>query len=91
MMREVNEEHLLNYETDSEEDPDGSESGNENDDVLGRKMQSQKDELIMNDTWGKKRKSYHQVGSEEDDSEAEEDQLNEAKRLQAIRSRKLAK
>ena len=46
----------------------------------------------MNDTWGKKKKAYYQASSEEDDSEAEDlDQLNEAKRLQEIRGRKLAK
>ena len=55
-------------------------------------MQKQKNELLMNDTWGKKKKAYYQDSSEEDESEAEEmDQLNEARRLQEIRGRKLAK
>ena len=87
MMREVNKDNVLNYETDSDDDFEGQDS-----EELGQKMQAQKEALRMNDTWGKNKKSYYQASSEEDESEAEEqDQLNEARRLQEIRSRKLAK
>ena len=64
-IREVNKDHLLNYESDDSGEDDES-------DDLGKKMQSQKEER-MNDTWGKHKKSYYQASSEEDGSELEED------------------
>ena len=73
---EVNKDNVLNYESDSED-----EQGDSSED-LGAKLQTQKEELRMNDTWGKKKKAYYQASSEEDSSQDEEqDQLNEAKRL----------
>lgn len=46
----------------------------------------------MNTTWGDKKKSYYNDGNESlNSSEAEEDQLQEAARLQDIRRKKLAK
>ena len=85
-IREVNKDHLLNYESD-----DSDEDAEDSDD-LSKNMQAQKEKALRpNDTWGKNKKGYYQASSEEDGSEEEEDQLNEAKRLQEIRSKKLAK
>ena len=86
-IRQANAENLLNYESD-----DSDDAGDDSDD-LGGHMQAQKEAAQRpNDTWGKNKKGYYQASSEEDGSQSEEeDQLNEAKRLQEIRSKKLAK
>jgi hypothetical protein len=85
--RQANPENLLNYESDDSDDADDAS------DDLGGHMQAQKEAAQRpNDTWGKHKKGYYQASSEEDGSQSEdEDQLNEAKRLQEIRSKKLAK
>ena len=85
-VREVDKDHILNYQSDSSDGSDGEESS------LDAKMEKQKQALRMNDTWGKTKKSYYKnkEDSNEDES-SDEDQAIEAERLQRIRREKLAR
>lgn len=49
---EVNKDNLLNYESDDSDD-DVEVNGIDNDsDDFGQKLKKQKQEFLMNDTWG---------------------------------------
>jgi hypothetical protein len=85
--REVNRANVLNYASDdSSEDEDRADDLGESSDAGDGKRD--------NVAWGKNKKSYYGKGEESsgmDSSEAEEDQLQEAARLQEIRRKKLAR
>lgn len=55
--REVNREHLLNYESD-DSDSDENE-GEDSDDDFGKGIKKQKEELVMNDAWGSKKRNFY--------------------------------
>lgn len=56
--REVNKEHLLNYESDdSDSDVQGLDS-DDNDD-FGRGLKKQKEDLVMNEAWGSKKRNFY--------------------------------
>lgn len=76
-MREVDSKNVLNYQTDSDEDGDGSS------DDLGANLAKQKEELQMADgAWGKKKKNYYKDDSDSDEGSEDEAELaTEAMRL----------
>ena len=83
----VDKANVLNYASDS--DSADSLVDGIDDDELGANIAKQRDDLIANDTWGKKKKSYYKdASSEDDDSENEEDIEAEAERLKKIRDAK---
>ncbi len=85
-VREVDKDHILNYQSDSSDQSDGEESS------LDAKMEKQKAALRMNDAWGKNKKSYYKNKEDSDEDESsDEDQAIEAERLQKIRREKLAR
>jgi hypothetical protein len=85
-VREVDKDHILNYQSDSSDQSDGEESS------LDAKMEKQKASLRMNDAWGKNKKSYYKNKEDSDEDESsDEDQAIEAERLQKIRREKLAR
>lgn len=49
-VREVNKEHLLNYESD-----DSDEAIEESSQEFANKVRKEKEELTANDTWGRKK------------------------------------
>jgi len=52
---EINKEHILNYESD-----DSSDGMNDSDeDDLDKGLAKQKEDLIMNDTWGSKKRNFY--------------------------------
>jgi hypothetical protein len=55
--REVNREHLLNYESD-ESDSDVYE-GADSDDDFGKGLSKQKEDLVMNEAWGSKKRNFY--------------------------------
>ena len=70
---EVDRKNILNYESDSSDENEGISD----EDSLDAKMQKQKEDLKMNDTWGKTKKSYYKNKDDSDEekssSEGEED------------------
>ena len=86
-MREADQRNLLNYQTDSEDDDDGEDSND-----LDRNLEKQKEELQMNEAWGKHKRNYYKSDSDSDEgSEDDQELAQEALRLQSIRQKKLAK
>ena len=83
-MREIDAKHVLNYQTDSDED---DLDGDSDDDDLGKNLQMQKEELLMSkEAWGKNKKNFYKADSDSDSgSEDEEELAKEAIRLQKIR------
>ena len=82
--REINREHLLNYESD--------DSDEEDEDEFDNGLAKQKEDLVMNDTWGSKKRNFYGRDKKADDesaSEDDEDEFQEALRLQKVRARKL--
>lgn len=52
---EINKEHILNYESD-----DSSDGMNDSEqDDLDKGLAKQKEDLIMNDTWGSKKRNFY--------------------------------
>ncbi|CDW81145.1 UNKNOWN [Stylonychia lemnae] len=85
---EVNKKHLLNYESDD------SSNGmiDDSDDDLDKGLAKQKEELIMNDTWGSKKRNFYGRDKKQDDASSssdDEDERLEALRLQKVRAKKL--
>ena len=91
---EVNREHLLNYQSDSD-DSGLNDSDNDNDDGLdlAKGLSNQKQALVMNDTWGGSKKNFYGRDKKRDDEDSsddnDEDEYQEAIRLQKVRARKL--
>lgn len=56
--REVNREHLLNYESDDSDSDAGGDSDDEEDD-FEKGLNKQKEDLIMNDAWGSKKRNFY--------------------------------
>jgi hypothetical protein len=54
--REVNREHLLNYESD---ESDSDVNMDDSDDEFGQGLTQQKEELVMNDAWGIKKRNFY--------------------------------
>lgn len=52
--REVNAKHLLNYESDSSNDNLGEDS-----DDFDQGLKKQKEEIVMNDAWGSRKKNFY--------------------------------
>ena len=87
----VNKANVLNYASDSDS-ADSLVDGMDDSDELGKNIAKQREELIANDTWGQKKKSYYKdASSGDDDSENEEDIEAEAERLKKIRDAKRMK
>lgn len=62
-------------------------------DDLGKNLQKQRDDLIMNDTWGSRKKNFYgrdkKTGDDVTSSSDDEDERLEALRLQKVRAKKL--
>ena len=77
VLKEVDRKHLLNYVSDDSSDDDMEDNfdrdGQDSDDSE-LNLEKQKEELVMNDTWGKKKQAYyHREDSDASESEEEED------------------
>jgi hypothetical protein len=85
---EVNREHVLNYESDDSDDEDI-----DSDDDIGKGLTKQKEELIMNDAWGSSKRGFYGRDKKRDDESSsdgdDEDEYQEALRLQKVRAKKL--
>ena len=83
---EVNKAHLLNYESDdSDSDVQNGGNSSEDEDDLARGLAKQKEALVMNDTWGSKKRNFYgrdkKAADDQSSSEDDEDERLEALRL----------
>jgi len=84
---EVDRRHLLNYQSDSS--IDSSDEGLD----LAKGLQRQKEELVANDAWGSSKRNFYGRDKKRDEQSSsdgdDEDEYQEALRLQKVRARKL--
>jgi U3 small nucleolar RNA-associated protein 3 len=64
---------------------------NESEDDVEQRLEEEKEQLMANEAWGNSKHNFYAREDEEDSSQQDGDELDEAKRLQAIRAKKLQK
>lgn len=85
----------MNYESDDSSYNDLDNDDDEDDLDLARGLSKQKEDLlVMNDTWGGSKRNFYGRDKKRDDESSsdgdDEDEYQEALRLQKVRARKLA-
>ena len=81
--------HFLNYASDESSDSESQDIKQVQEDLIETEQQM----IKQNDTWGRQKANFYGRDKEADhlsSSEEDQDELEEAQRLQSIRARKLA-
>lgn len=65
---------MLNYQSDSDDDAAMEEESSAD---LGKGLQKQKEDLILNDTWGSSKRNFYGRDRERDSSSDSEDDQDE--------------